>query len=384
MSNLAANRVVILNEASFNEENDINWKKHELYNSFINDLDSDYRHKLTNEQRIHSSYLSSLKKSKHNYSLFKVYLKIISEIDETVDHLEFKFKINNNNTQNNTNNFEVKSIIDIYYLSGFVQTIVIHNTNKNINNTNIQSPNNPKPNIKQINNTLINQVKKQKAYNEHYGPIYIKHNPNKTNPLHTDIQSPNYNLQNDNDKELNNKMEMDHDDDDEKYGVNKDKNSDIKNQNNTSILWRFYDKKNHFSSIDWPTCMDDTFFSDRPDIVRSNNSLTQFTFVNNNPEWNERRGNYLDEWSDVDDSENNDLSINFRSNNPIPNNIFMYYFEVTVKHNLVQSHNAKFKRCYFGLIPQSKIYFPANNDKKSKNDLQILQNIILNNNYKKE
>ena len=159
----------------------------------------------------------------------------------------------------------------------------------------------------------------------------------------------------------NQSMDVDVDDDDNK------------NDTEQSILWRFYAQKRGYEGIEWPTFMDDTYFADRPDVVRSEDNLTSFTFLNANPEWNARRSAlHMD--SDDEDSENNtNLSVNFRSNKPIPTDVFMYYFEVKVSHNLIQSHNAKFKRCYFGLLPRSKIHFPPNNEEET--ECKILENV---------
>lgn len=186
----SSNRVVIIDEAKFNENNDRNWKKHQLYDDFTNQLDADYKTSLNNRQRINHSFLSALNKSKNNYSLFQVYLKIISQIDQTVKYLQFQFKINNNrNSTNHKRKLDIKCVIDIYYLSGFIQTIITLNKSKYKKN------NNNNNNNKQETNEILTNTLRQKIYNHNCLPISVDHNPSKTNSLQTNIKWPtNYNL----------------------------------------------------------------------------------------------------------------------------------------------------------------------------------------------
>ena len=197
MSN--SNKVVLIDSESYNENNDRNWRKHALYIDFVKNLKSDYKNTLNDLQKKHPSYRSSLREAKHCYPLFQVYLKIIAKIGENVDHLRFAFRINKNKKQNNYSITKVHCVIDIYYVTSFIQTIVIINHPPNqyqYNQYNQSIPSSkPKQQSKFIQNEdLIHTVQKQKLYNHNILPIRIKHNPTKLNPLQTNaILSNNYN-----------------------------------------------------------------------------------------------------------------------------------------------------------------------------------------------
>ena len=151
--NRANNKVVIINESTFDETNDPNWKTHELYNSFIDNLETDYNNELNTRQRTHFSCLSSLNKAKHSYALFQVFLKIISQIGQSVNYFQFEFKANQSNNK-------IQCIAVIHYSSGFIQRIITmnHPNQKRIQRKQTTS-NEP------INQTLINAVKHHQKCN---------------------------------------------------------------------------------------------------------------------------------------------------------------------------------------------------------------------------
>lgn len=341
-------------------ENDLS--KHGFLNRYHLQLESDFKKHISNVLEIvdkqhsnDSEYLNYYKQilqqhgqyclnmAKQDMQFFLLYLNLLSKQhqqqtqqqtnNEKIHNIQFAFYYIDDNNENININVTTDFLSTINYIAPKYVINVYFNNQKKIkmysifndksNNDNSDYENNdyiniPQSQMQSLQNNVFNATNKKKFSNQ---------NKNNNNNSDKNIIS---NKSSKLEKEINfcfgNEQNKESENGNENHSENEIENeNEGQNVNETSIIWRFYNakrRKENKKCLKFPTKLNTFHLRHKSSIVQFDNNKCNIMHKRRGPE---------------------PPVVTFRSNYPIPEGIFMYYFEVTGS-NFLQQFNEELNK----------------------------------------